>query len=415
MTIKRNNTSVIIYYLVVFDILFLPYFKIIPLPLSGPLIILWAFYNVNYLLNQKRFKIYIVLFSFAILSILYSYFKYHEIEYYSFYANIKKTIQFGISFIYYFYFRKYLEEHDGNIRTMLIVFIIFGVLLALLYINNFAVFLSLKRIWNSKDSFINFYEQDPTYLFRYNFTWTDPNNPAYAFTSVFFFLLGNYELSLVMVVMLFICLTFLLIASMSHGAFIAFLFTMLIFIISNVKSRRGRKYSFIVAAIVLIFYAAFSNQIEVNWISSQEVVDTAIKRIQTTSPESRYNIWTTFLEAKPLINYLFIGEGIGEGNKLLLDGMLSSPHSGHLYLIYCYGILGYLLFIILFFVPENIDTHKISRYIFILPTFIGFTINIIIGEQKYFILEMLLLALVSKEVSVKESMDYIEYSVTRNG
>ena len=63
---------------------------------------------------------------------------------------------------------------------------------------------------------------------------------------------------------------------------------------------------------------------------------------------------------------------------------------GHIYLIGMYGFLVYVGFIILLF--GKFKNQKICDYIWILPFFIGFTMNIGIGEYKWLAIFIVLLS-----------------------
>ena len=80
---------------------------------------------------------------------------------------------------------------------------------------------------------------------------------------------------------------------------------------------------------------------------------------------------------------------IGKGGVTLVDGVSYAPHNGHLYLILNYGFIAYFIFMYLVFRKRAGQT--LETYIWILPIFIGFSINVMLGEIKLMGVVMLLL------------------------
>ena len=87
-----------------------------------------------------------------------------------------------------------------------------------------------------------------------------------------------------------------------------------------------------------------------------------------------------------IFSNIFVGTG---GRQVIINNEnIIAPHNGHLYFIYAYGMVFYALFMYEFFrIRKNVSLKK---SLFEIPIFIGFTINTIVGEQKFIILYLLL-------------------------
>jgi hypothetical protein len=78
------------------------------------------------------------------------------------------------------------------------------------------------------------------------------------------------------------------------------------------------------------------------------------------------------------------------GGTLIIDGVVFSPHNGHLHLIYSYGFIAYAIFIYIFF-RKRVNTTW-AAYFFLVPLFLIFTMNVGIYEPRFVMLLSLLLA-----------------------
>ena len=80
---------------------------------------------------------------------------------------------------------------------------------------------------------------------------------------------------------------------------------------------------------------------------------------------------------------------LGRGTTISLNGVLYRPHSGHLYLIYGYGMFAYLIFMNAFFKLKR--GTSLSYYLpVIMPFLIIFTMNTILGDLRTLFLFVLL-------------------------
>ena len=115
----------------------------------------------------------------------------------------------------------------------------------------------------------------------------------------------------------------------------------------------------------------------------EEYMNLALDRFESNSSDSRTKIWIDFLENKNIFQYVLWGNG----SNIYIDGLLRRPHNGHLYLIYAYGFVAYIMFLFMF--RKRFHTTW-KEYAFMLPLLFGFTINVGINEQKFFLIAILL-------------------------
>ena len=80
----------------------------------------------------------------------------------------------------------------------------------------------------------------------------------------------------------------------------------------------------------------------------------------------------------------------GYGGRTIVGGIYRSPHNGILYMILAYGFIVALKYIKLLFF--KVKSQNIKHYLWRIPIFLGFMINIMITEDKIHVLMMMLLA-----------------------
>src|SRR5690606_37272773 len=115
--------------------------------------------------------------------------------------------------------KKVILENEINIKKLMYLFSIFGFLLAFIYLVNLDLFVYLKLLWNKYDMLTDLYgKYGNTLSYRYGFIWSDPNNPAYAFASVSFFILLFYKPNNFIKILLIFNAFFIATVSMSAGA-----------------------------------------------------------------------------------------------------------------------------------------------------------------------------------------------------
>lgn len=404
-TFKVNKEKAL-FWIAVIDILFLPYFQFVVIPCSYFIILLWILKKKNYIMKQKETKMVLICMvlmfvSTALGSLL-------NLQYGVLTDNIKRLIQYYLVFGYYYFFKYYFQKYEFNMKGCLTIFVYFVGAFAILFNLNTAVFARVTMLWNPGNTYNQVMIKDSLYsgVFRYNFIWSDPNNIAYAITGVVVFILMYYRTSIGEKLILFSINVFVLISCMSSGGWITFAVTYVLFFIYLIvrpgkKILKKMKINLItlISLIVILVLILFLWDYVVDFLQS-DITKTSIERLKTNE-ESRTEIWLRMLRDDNIIKYIFMGKGA----EIYIDGTSRAAHSGHLYWIYAYGFISYFIIMKMYF---YVGLRKISRYLPMISFFLCFTVNTMVGEQKLFIILILLVCYLKKGNFVNEKTS--EYS-----
>ena len=102
-----------------------------------------------------------------------------------------------------------------------------------------------------------------------------------------------------------------------------------------------------------------------------------------SNENTRTEIWLKILTGENIFRRILLGKGA----EIYINGISRATHSGHLYWIYAYGFVSYIIFIKIFFYLKKV---KLYYYIPIISFFLCFTMNTMIGEQKLLIIFVLI-------------------------
>lgn len=381
----KFNKNKLLFWLTVIDILFLPYFQLVVIPFSYFLILYWVLKNYAVIKKYKETKLIIVcmllMFSSTIFGSIINY------EYGVIGDNLKRLIQYYFTFGYYYFFKTFFLNYEVDLKKAFMPFVIFVLILALIFNSNTSTFVQITKVWNSGNSYNNIMITGSEYsgIFRYNFIWTDPNNIAYAITGIIIFMFMFTSISLGEK----ICLTFLniyiLISCMSSGGWFSFIISYGLYCLYSIFHKRNIKKKinfksiiiFVVVAVVIIY--SLDNLS--NFLQS-DLVANASDRFGSNE-NTRTEIWLKILTGENIFRRTLLGKGA----EIYINGISRATHSGHLYWIYAYGIISYLIFMNIFF---YIKKRKLYYYIPIISFFLCFTMNTMIGEQKLLIIFVLI-------------------------
>jgi hypothetical protein len=245
-----------------------------------------------------------------------------------------------------------------------------------------------KAILNPADPHTRRFLEGSLYgLYRYTFLWSDANNVAYALggISVFYCMEERTNYTAKYIVM---CMTlFILLCTMSVGgiAVTAILSAIVFFFTSAFKSSKGKAvFSSIVSVLFIVILAIYFGDAIINTFQ-----EGAGSRIEYYADDKNMTggRMTDLMRTIPLMSPVFTFIGSGQ------EGFTSE--NGHLYLICMYGFLVYVYFLYLLFWKRK--GISISRYLVVIPFFVGFTMNIAIIEQKYILLLLLISAYLSAQ------------------
>lgn len=359
------------------DILFAPYVFFLATTYSQFIVFIWFIMKDKQFFYKREVKLYYWILAFILLSVFISMFVVPSNQL-SFYVieNLKRGLNIGLAVSYYFFFYYMFKEANIRIEKWLFVFVVFVTVWGVLYYMNINLFLSLKVLFNPRDATMTNLVLGNFFL-RFNYIWTDPNNVGYTLVAVVSFLIINKGVNNIQLIISVLCLLFCLLLIMSAGSIAsAVVFIPLAYIIRLRNSRSFVNFVMIAVSLVVIGYIV---QKYYSDFASSEIGERATLRLENKneSGDTRPLIWKELFESKNLLLYLFAGEG----TILFVNGQPYSPHSGHWVFIFGYGMIAYFFYLYIIFRKPR--WQKWKYYIYILPFFLCFTINIGIGELKF--------------------------------
>ncbi len=383
----NNNKEKYLLYFSLLDILFLPYFPLISITYGQVIIFFWFLSKPKKYFDKSEYRAWFIFVFFSFLGTLLSVFTTPTLFFSeTIVENIKRFIQYSSNLSYYFFF-VYMFSFSNikiNMKKILIYFLLFSTAFALVYILDFDLFIRWKSILNPKDSFI-ILNKELDEVIRYNFLWSDPNNVGAVLVAVVVYLYCNIKTNLLEKLISLILLVINLVAIMSSAAWLCLAISF--FFIFTLKIEKEGVSSFIkpilFIGICVLIVILISPDFSV--ITGDDVVKSSIDRFESNSSDSRFVIWERFMTEKPIIYYFLTGVG----DVVFFNGRVASPHNGHLYLIYAFGLGGYLSFLYFF---RKRKFQSFLSYIYMFPIFVCFSINLGIKEQKFLILVILLLS-----------------------
>lgn len=401
--LRSDASEMFVFYLCLIDIMFLPYMRLVSTNYSVLILFIWFIFNYKKITKNKEAKYLIIMTSLITLSTVFSFFKYDKLILDGvdnlFLYNVKVAIQFVSYFLYYILFTDYIKNNnidsEVKIRKGIKYLFYFATVLAIIFLIDKSLFAHIKTLFNNNDYYTNSYLAGVKYLqYRYNFIWSDPNNPGYFFVAALCFYLTNFPTSRKEKLLLIFGTLIILVTCMSTGAFASLFILLLCFAIiflkkyiSTIKEKIIKiKENINFKNVIILIISILGILILMHLILKMPIVKESFERVSSNSFSFRTNIWSRVISNTNIFEYLLIGTG---GTQVILDtGELLLPHSGELYIIYSFGLIFLILFLYVFFGYNK--NKKVIFYFFTISIFIGFSINTIVGEQKMFLLYMLL-------------------------
>lgn len=382
-TVCENKFDSLCFNLILFDIFFVPLFPLFSVSVSLPVLILWYIKKGRkhkYVAEQKNFGIIVLL---MFISTLFSLIGFEDASYNTdFITSFKRFVQYITSFWYFFLFLHFFINYARNINNMVFWGIVYITGFALLYSFNQETFIHLKQVICPFDPQVDRWIAGTLPVYRFNYLWADPNNVAYATTSLAtFYLVEEHEPTIKKYIVL-ICMVYIIFCTMSFGGIgVAGVIIGYIAIFSD-KLRSSKTVVFIGVLAIILMVGCFVTYFDY----FNEIFNSGIAQ--------RLNIYgddgmaggggraDDFVTGLSKFNPLFLILGSGQ------EGFVSEI--GHIYVWFMYGLPVYIYFMKVLFWKRK--KQSLTEYIPIVPMFVGFTMNIAIGEQKYLLLTLLISA-----------------------
>ena len=386
-----NNIDKIMFFICVMDTLFFPYIRIASASLSMILLPIWYLFNLKKIKATIEFKFFLFLILLLTISLSLSAITYPESMFLKTNAIYSIILLFG--FLYYFFYKYYFESKNLPLRKYLTAYLMFGATLALVYLVSPSSYFNIRSFWTMSGDTIEV--TNSLTIFRFTSTFMDPNNAAIAFVAVLAFLLFNEKIGLLQRLFLVSMTALILAATMSSTGFISFGLLIVFYASKTIITKKVLKRQALLHLSLLFFLSPILFWVAYNFLGS-DLTQMALDRVTSTSSDSadsRIDKWIELLESDNIFKYLIYGTG----GVVILDGSIFKPHNGHLQMIYSYGMLAYVIFLFIFFRKRK--GTSLQSYFFLVPFFLGFTINVGIHDPRFIILLALLSASYANNVN----------------
>lgn len=372
------------------DILFLPYLSFMTISASVIFAVLWFLLYNRKIRHDYEWLIIILMFIFMVFGTVLNPVYTGTVRFETtFLTAIKRLFQYMICFFYYFFYRYYFKNRKVNLGKILFVFIIVIGIMATLYRTFPHEYAVIKLALNPSDNHTRRYLANMV-SYRFNYLWTDPNNISYLVAGItgWFWLNKNCK-SLNKIIVLLIS-TFIVFCTVSNGGMLTMIFTILIIGLIEIKKFIENHFTIKKSALMLIIFMSiicllifkFSDFTKVIY---DQYITNFVDRLDKYGGSALDSSGGRFEDLKyglSIISPITLVIGTGQ------DGFVTEI--GHLYWIGMYGFPTYLIFMYVMFRKEKHQSW--SSFVWVIPFFVGFTMNIAIGEFKWMAIYLMMLA-----------------------
>ena len=382
-TVREDKFDALCFNLILFDIFFVPLFPLFSVSISLPVMLYWYMKRgkkCKYVAEQRNFGVIVVL---MFVSTLFSLIDFEDSSYNTdFITSFKRFVQYITSFGYFFLFLYFFINYARRINNIVFWGIVYITGYALLYTFNQEQFIYMKQTLCPFDPQVGRFLDHQLPFFRYNYLWADPNNVAYATTSLSVFYLVEERESTIKKYIVMACLAYIILCTMSFGG-IGVAAAIVGYVVVFTDRLKSSKFAVLVGIIAIILIAGY---VIVNFDFFYQIYDSGIAQRQDIYGDEGMagggGRAADFMRGLREFNPLFLCVGSGQ------EGFVTEI--GHFYVWYMYGLPVYIYFMkVLFWKRKKLSW---AEYMPILPMFVGFTMNIAIGEQKYMLLTLLISA-----------------------
>lgn len=378
---KLSGFDRFVFWFIVIDNLFLPYFWLKCVSYSFPFIFLWRALKVGQTLPlAKETRQIAVLAGISTLlgCIMYPTYLSDNLVLYLNMLNALFSLQL------FLYIRNNASVNLTNyIHKIFALFIIVVFGWVLLFFTDFSLYDNLKHLFNNRieESTVDII----SLTIRFGYFWSDENNIGYMTCAVLLYLsLGN-TLSLIKKCVLALMTIVIVIATMSSGATIALGFTLLAFLYTQIlKGNNISAGNKILVALIIGAITIYS----IDVLLSTDVYHAFSTRIEGKSDgqDGRSDIYKLVIEQVSWWKYLFWGYG----GRTIVGDIYRSTHNGVLHLAVAYGMIATWIYCRLYFFKKKNQNYQ--DCLWKIPVLMGFMINIMITEDKIHIIMMIMLA-----------------------
>jgi hypothetical protein len=367
-------------YFMLVDLLFLPYFQLLIMPFSLPIVFGWLVFGGVKLRSNKYLALLFFLSLGVAVSLGISIFDARLAEYQM--ENLKRAVQLLSTFAYFFFFLWLAREVDLRIQGIAAMFLVWFALLATaFYLDPTGASETIRLFYGRLVTS----EETLSLHLRFPYQFTDPNTAAYFFLIAVAPLMTSRRSGLAFAILTAVVVS-LLFLTQSKGALMALALMVLLTLYPPdqfMKAIFSVRRTLVLLLLVLIAYFAFVWLTDI--FDSNTLLKRAYERIfesqdQIASGGSRFGIWAYFAEN-------FTPLPFGRGFILLIGGISERPHSDFVRMTFSYGVIALVAIVVFLFGRLR------SFPAVIIPGLMAFLINSLIDEQKLFALYLSLLAI----------------------
>lgn len=393
----RKNLDAVVFFTCVCDPMFFPYIRALDCSLSMIILPLWYIFSLDHVRIGKNFLIYFSVILLPIMSmtrlVVYT-------DAFSF-SILSYGVIVSFAFFQYFFLRYCITEYEFSISSALFLFLNFLFFLSLVYVISPKEYFYVRSFWTMSDNVIN--PDGSLTMHRFLGIFSDPNNAACLSFALGLFLMLNSSLSVSKSFLVAFQTGFVVLCTMSTtGLSLMIIVPTIIFLVKLVSflffscSLRAR-------SILFLFFVACFFMIIIFLAGNFEIIDLALERafvnlniLSEGSSGSRISIWKNVFDFESMFKSVFIGMG-----AVYIRGTILAPHNGHFHLIYSYGFVFYIIFMCVFFNVRSFKEWK--KALFLIPLFVGFTVNVGVYEPRWTGIFVLLVAAYAASFMKKEN------------
>lgn len=403
LTTKPTRFDLFVFWFVIIDNLFFPYFWGVMVSYSFPFVFLWFFLKVAQgKIKRHPYRTMIVL---AGLSTVFGCLIYPR------YAS-DDIVLFSNLLLALFSYQMFCYIKDTSpvnitekVHKILYLFVVFVFFFALLFYSDFSKYEQIRHIFTPRleESTVDILSGS----IRFGYYWSDENNIAYMACGVVIFLLFSSYIRFIWKNLLVAMLVVIVVATMSTGGLISLAITLFIYVISLLHGK-DNKINPVLKIIILLFIAA-GFVYGLNILFSSDVYQLMTERFEGKSggEDSRSTIYKTVIQTIDWWKYVIWGYG----GRTIINGIYRSTHNGILHFIVAYGMIVCYQYVKLYFFKKRRQSWL--DWAWRIPVLLGFLINIIITEDKIHVLMMVLLAFETTNSLTQRENNSYNKSITR--
>lgn len=365
-----------VFYLCLADLMFLPYLTVLHSSVSLLVLPLWLAYRAGRLWAFQEFRVFLFVTAlvFANLLVAVAFRSGSDaadlIGVEGLYSGIVNSVILLYMFGVYLMARYVFLHNAVDLQSWLVAYLLFVGGLAVLFYVDAQSYFSVRSFWTMGGTQIEFDEQG--HWHRFTGTLSDPNNAAVVVSAVLAFLLVNYRVRSLLALLATVLVVIIVAATMSRAGMVA---------AGIVLTGYGAWVSFryLSKGLVIRFVGFWLMGAGVLFVSFYTVAGTEVGRLllsRVGESAGRLDRWVALLELERIVHAVFFGQG----GVVLGEGGVTKPHNGHFHLIFGFGLFVYLYFIYVFF---RLRSRRLSKYLFVVPLLLGFTVNVGIYEPRF--------------------------------